>query len=260
MTTELLHRNPVDLAPRNPRLLCAGGYGGNTNVAMHEHPCWELIYQRTGRVRTQQGSELIEMCPGMILLHPPCMPHADWATEHYNIFYLYIDLAASPNWPRLRFDDERQSIGQLCENLCHEYFGFHSNRDQMIDLLMQRLALMLDRDANFQASDAQQSVATARRLIDERFRTRLTVDELACAARVSRSTLHANFTRMIGEPPMEYLRNVRLNHALAMLRLTECTLDAIADRCGFYSASHLSRHIKIATGLTPGEVRRMKPD
>ena len=256
MNTEVLHRNSDEADPRQPRLLLAGGYGSDTNFPMHDHPCWELIYQRTGRVRTQQGQEMIDMCPGMVLLHPPHVSHADWATEPYQIFYLYLDLAEAPAWPRLRFDDERQSIGKLCDELCYEYHSSHDDRMQMIDLLIRRLILLLDRPADHRQSDHEQTVAAARDVIDERYHTPLTVDDLASAAGVSRTCLHVSFSRVLEESPMEYLRNVRIRHAISIIRHTNETLDAVAERTGFHSASHLSRHIKAATGSPPGALRR----
>lgn len=253
MTSELLHGNSD---PRQPRLIFAGGYDSDTNFPMHDHSCWELIYQRTGRVRTQQGHDMIEMSPGMVLLHTPGVPHADWAAEHYQILFLYIELAEDPAWPRVRFDDERQSIGKICDDLCHEHYGSRDDRMQMIDLLVRRLVLLLDRPADHRQTDFEQTVAAARHVIDERYHTRLTVDDLAAAAGVSRTCLHVSFSRVLEQSPMDYLRGVRLRHALGLVRQTNLTLDAIADRCGFHSASHLTRHIKTATGRAPGALRR----
>lgn len=243
--------------PRQPRLLFAGGYGGVTNFPMHDHPFWELIYMRTGSVRTQHGPDVIEMRPGMALLHPPLMPHADWVTDHYEIFFLQIDFAVTPDWPHVIFDDERQSIGQVCDDLCREFYGSYGNRDHMIDLLMRRLVLLLDRAAdNRRQTEYEQTVAAVRRIIDERYHTHLTVDELAAAVGVSRTCVHVSFSRVLEESPMSYLRTVRLRHALGLIRHTGLTLDTIAESTGFHSSSHLTRHIKALTGLTPGALRR----
>jgi len=224
---------------------------------MHSHNCWEVIYQRTGRVKTEQAGTIFEMSPGMVLVHPPETPHADWATEHYDIFFLHLDLDHVPGWPQLTFDDDRQSIGRVCDDLCHEYFIGGDRHDRMIAALTTRLDLLLRRAAGArEESPIDRAVATARRLIEERYRDTVTVDALAVEARVSRSTLHAHFARIVGQSPIDYLQAIRLRHALGLLRHTTMTLDTIADHCGFHSASHLSRHVKAATGSAPGALRR----
>ena len=54
---------------------------------------------------------------------------------------------------------------------------------------------------------------------------------------------------------MDYLQALRVRSALGMLRNGDAGLETIADACGYDSASHLSRHIKRATGVSPGALR-----
>jgi AraC-like DNA-binding protein len=42
-----------------------------------------------------------------------------------------------------------------------------------------------------------------------------------------------------------------VRHALNLLRTSDITIEAVALQCGYDSASHLSRHIKRATGKAP---------
>lgn len=255
-----MHMSPQELhlSPSGPtRFLFAGGHSGKSNFPMHTHDCWEVIYQRTGRVSTEQAGTIFDMSPGMILVHPPHTPHADWATEHYDIFFVHFEVHQIPHWPRLAFDDDRQSIGRACEDLCHEYNIRGDHHDRMIMALATRLDLLLHRAAVArQESPIDRAVTAARRLIEERYRGTVTVDALASEAGVSRSTLHAHFARIVGQSPIDYLQTIRLRHALGLLRHTTMTLETIADHCGFHSASHLSRHVKAATGSTPGALRK----
>jgi AraC family transcriptional regulator len=48
----------------------------------------------------------------------------------------------------------------------------------------------------------------------------------------------------------------RLDRARALLRETALPLADVAAACGYAGASHLSRHVKAATGATPGQLRR----
>jgi len=81
---------------------------------------------------------------------------------------------------------------------------------------------------------------------------------IAGAARrvgVSPSSLRHYFAEQRGLSPQEALQQVRLRHALTLLRTSDLGLASIAERCGFHSASHLSRRVKAATGSSPGRLR-----
>ncbi|WP_132147799.1 helix-turn-helix transcriptional regulator [Kribbella sp. VKM Ac-2541] len=75
---------------------------------------------------------------------------------------------------------------------------------------------------------------------------------------ISPSALRACFTRLRGTSPRTSLQNVRLRHALAHIRNSTLPLQAIADLTGYDSVSHLSRHIKSATGAAPGALRAIE--
>ena len=58
-------------------------------------------------------------------------------------------------------------------------------------------------------------------------------------------------------PPRAHLAALRLRFALGQLRTSTLTLESVARLAGYSSASHLSRHVRSATGVSPGELRRV---
>lgn len=82
------------------------------------------------------------------------------------------------------------------------------------------------------------------------------VDELAKAVGASRSLLAEQFTRMVGEPPMRYLAQWRMQVAASRLSEEPTKVAAIAEETGFASVAAFSRAFKRATGLPPAEWRR----
>ncbi|MCV2866046.1 GlxA family transcriptional regulator [Albidovulum sediminicola] len=72
--------------------------------------------------------------------------------------------------------------------------------------------------------------------------------ELAHAANLSERSLNRLFQRELGQSPARYLQSLRLARARDLASHTDLGLDQIALRCGFSSASALSRAFKHRTG------------
>ena len=82
-----------------------------------------------------------------------------------------------------------------------------------------------------------------------------TLEDLADAAAMSRSTLHERFVLFIGQPPMQYLARWRMQVAATLLRDTKAKLVEVALRVGYESEAAFSRAFKRAVGVAPGAWR-----
>lgn len=83
-----------------------------------------------------------------------------------------------------------------------------------------------------------------------------TVDELGRQVGLSRSTLHERFVNMIGQSPMQYLANWRMQVAAALLRETPASVIAVAQEVGYGSEAAFSRAFKRLVGMPPALWRR----
>jgi len=81
------------------------------------------------------------------------------------------------------------------------------------------------------------------------------IDDMAHAAHVSRSTLFRRFEKAMGKKPGEVYRAYRLEEARKQLLSTNKTPVEIAMALGFSDQSHFTNAIKLSTGRTPGELR-----
>jgi AraC-like DNA-binding protein len=82
-----------------------------------------------------------------------------------------------------------------------------------------------------------------------------TLERLADAAAMSRSTLHERFVHFIGQPPMQYLAQWRMQVAATLLRDTKAKLIEVALGVGYESEAAFSRAFKRAVGVAPGAWR-----
>lgn len=81
------------------------------------------------------------------------------------------------------------------------------------------------------------------------------VEELSTQLGVSKSHLVRVFSAEIGMGPGQYLTNVRLDAAKALLAQRSYPLSVVATLCGFSSANYLCRVFKKHTGLSPAAWR-----
>lgn len=136
--------------------------------------------------------------------------------------------------------------------------------DRLLDLVLVAalrawLARDLARDADaapawFRAH-ADPVVGAALRLLHENPAHPWTVAALASRVGVSRAALARRFTRLVGEPPMSYLTNRRLDLAAELLRDPGTTLGAVARQVGYSTPFALSAAFKRTRGVSPRDHR-----
>jgi AraC-like DNA-binding protein len=85
-----------------------------------------------------------------------------------------------------------------------------------------------------------------------------TLPDLAREAVSSRSSLAKRFTELVGQPPMQYLTQWRMQVAANLLAQSGAKLGAIAADVGYDSEAAFSRAFKKATGVPPGAWREAR--
>jgi transcriptional regulator GlxA family with amidase domain len=104
-------------------------------------------------------------------------------------------------------------------------------------------------------SDVDPTVAAAESYVLANLDQPLRLRDIAAATNVSPRTLARRVEDAVGVSPMRFVRNVRVETALALLRQSTLSLSAIAERVGSADPSTLSRMIKQATGQSPSAFR-----
>jgi len=81
------------------------------------------------------------------------------------------------------------------------------------------------------------------------------LEELAKEVASSRSNVAKRFTELVGQPPMQYLTQWRMQVAANRLAQSGTKVAAVAAQVGYDSEAAFSRAFKKATGMAPGAWR-----
>jgi AraC-like DNA-binding protein len=86
------------------------------------------------------------------------------------------------------------------------------------------------------------------------------LDRLARHVGLSRTALSTRFRQAVGQPPMQYLTELRLRRAAEELAAGRPMLRAVAHRAGYYSDAAFAKAFKRQFGVPPGTYRTLAKD
>jgi transcriptional regulator GlxA family with amidase domain len=79
----------------------------------------------------------------------------------------------------------------------------------------------------------------------------LSLEDLAKRTGLSRRQLERHFRQFLGESPMNWYRNIRLDRGRVLIVETDMAIAQIAVACGFNSVNVFTRHYKKRFGSSP---------
>ena len=98
-------------------------------------------------------------------------------------------------------------------------------------------------------------IEQAKEFIHQRFDEKLSLSEIAATVQLSEYHFLRLFRRFTGLTPYQYLLEVRLHHALILLRHTQKTVTEICYEAGFESLSHFIDTFGKRFGTSPSRAR-----
>lgn len=101
-------------------------------------------------------------------------------------------------------------------------------------------------------------VSAALRIIRDRCREGIEVEDVLDELAVSRSTLERRMKAAIGLTPRAAIGRAQIEQVKKFLIRSDLTMEQIARTCGFRQQARLNEKFRRLTGLTPGQYRRQR--
>jgi len=114
-----------------------------------------------------------------------------------------------------------------------------------------------DRSGDLSERDAAR-LAAARRLVDERWQEKLTLDGIARACGLNRAKLTRGFRQAFGSTVADAIADRRLQGAHRLLLATDLPVSSIGYRCGYSNNASFTRAFSRRYGVAPTRLRAME--
>lgn len=92
--------------------------------------------------------------------------------------------------------------------------------------------------------------------IHDHYAEKITLEDMAEAAFISKSEVLRCFKNITGQSPFEYLKNYRLRNAAYMIQNTSEPINTICGLCGFDDHSYFSKAFKAVYGCSPRDFKK----
>lgn len=148
--------------------------------------------------------------------------------------------------------------------LWHAFVAFHTSlaeesallhrQSLLIDCIGRLLAGSCEQKPHPTSHPARRRLRWAREFLDQHYAEKISLDQLADVAGLSRFHFLRAFSREFGQPPHRYQLLLRMERVRVLLK---AGIPLHVIEAGFADQSHLIRHFKRTWGVSPGQYFRM---
>lgn len=224
---------------------------------------FELVWMLRGQARLLTDDGDLPLAPGLLLLVPPGLRHGFVWDERRPCRHGYLHFQQEDAGVRipLRVHLRRMTGQDPLAGLCAHLLWLGLEAAPVRPTLRFLLTLLIsgplpdDQSASAFAGPLVTMVAHLRSEWASLPLRRVTIDELAAIARVSRSHLSRLFHAELGIGIAAGLEQLRCSRAEILLTRTDLPIGSIATQCGFADLFHFSHRFARRYGISPSACR-----
>ncbi|RAP58174.1 AraC family transcriptional regulator [Oleiagrimonas sp. MCCC 1A03011] len=227
----------------------------------HAHSSTHITYVLRGGNREVRKTSEHEARPGKVLFYRQNEPHRNNNTQ---LPTLNINVELTPACLRNNFISEADLHTGLQQHpnarlvllkMYKETLLNDEHVDASLQMFLHTLTTFSDR--RFSPETWPDWMKKVHQCIHDQWHSRIRLDQLAQASGVSPVTISKHFPRYLGCTLGEYMRRLKIDHALAWMKTSDRNLADIAYACGFADQSHFTRTFRQQTSMLPTQFRAL---
>lgn len=221
-------------------------------------PYWRYYWPlQAGGVIEIEGRETL-LTPGHLYLIPPHTPFSTRTLRPFSKWYAHFNLGAAADRaaPGLHClpvtpaaEAGLEALKKLAAQKPAPWFSWAA-----VSLVVEAIQRLPEEVWLHQKMDAR--LRTALDFMSAHLAVKISADQIARFAGLSVRNLNHLFRQELQRPPMRVLLDYRLDHACALLRHSEASIDEIAEQCGLVNRHYLSRMMRQYRNTSPAAYRR----
>ena len=221
------------------------------STALHTHDQYEIIHYTGGKGVMRTRGKDYDVAAGDILIIPPGVAHGSYSTEGVERIYLRgaFERTLSLDTPMLLRDNRRGEGTQLAWLIYANRFGNREYLHTLCTAYLQFLLMHMENTSGMGSAVREVIYQLTRRFDD----TDLDTAEILRRSGYAEDYIRAQFKRITGKTPVEFLTDVRIRHACFLMEFYGETLSLgqVAEQCGYNDYVYFSKKFKQAVGLSP---------
>ncbi len=252
-------------------------YGLGYDGILHFHNYLEIGYCYHGSGRLIIEDRTYRYGDHMFTVIPANMPHTTLSDEHHicKWEFLFIDTdafidaaftdrALSPERIK-RIVNKRGTIksmanhpnlGRLILSIiseCREKTLYYQTalNGYLKALIVEILRLDDERERAMQEKEQGNSIRPALNYVAEHYKEEIRVEDLSSICGLSESHFRRMFEQSVNMKPVDYVNLIRVQHACALIRKEDISMEDAAARVGYQTMSTFNRNFKRITGHSP---------
>lgn len=241
-----------------------GHYFCNTDyfIRRETYPYLLLVYVIEGQFNLEYQNQLLSAKSGEALLIDCQKPHYYYASEGLEFLYIHFDGGNSHELSKyiiethgLLFNNKASlQIGQMLHDLAERCYQEKVICAPSFSLLIYQLIMILS-TSPIESEQLRVAIIRAINYIRHHIERKITLEELANLANLSRYYFSHLFKAETGYSPQEYIISAKLDKAKVLLKSSRLSIAEISYRVGYDNPGSFINLFCQKTGMSPTEFR-----
>lgn len=268
-----LENNNLSKADFALRYISISKYEGDWQSLPHTHHFAELFYVISGRGVFLVENDLVPVKPNDLIIINPHIEHTEKAVNNDPLEYIVFGVDGlsfsfdkpqddiSKNYSYYSYTSSQNHLVSFAQMMLNEFREKKPHYEMICQSILQVLLIYISREQNLSiltdaSSKLSKECALAKRYIDTNFSKNITLDTLSEVTHINKYYLAHSFASYVGQSPISYLTDRRLQASMELLINTNHSIAQVASSTGFSSQSYFSQIFKKSAGMTPQQYRK----